>query len=182
MYTKLKSLLLPKFNLSDKKLTLLYRASRDGFQADNFHANCDNKAITLTIVKTKTGQIFGGYTKAKWNSNYENYQNDENAFIFSLINNYHKPLIFSRNSNNYSSYNNTSSNRSIYCNSNYGPGFGSGPDFRISNCSNENTNSSSILGHTYTHSDLSNGYISKETILAGSPNFKVAEIEVFQID
>lgn len=73
-------------------------------------------------------------------------------------------------------------NYAIYCSSDFGPGFGSGPDFRISNCSNVNTDSSSILGHTYRHPDISNGYIRKETILAGSPNFQVADIEVFQID
>lgn len=84
---------MPKFNLSDKKLALLYRASRDGFQAASFHAKCDKKEKTLTIVKAKSGQIFGGYTNAKWNSQYQNYQSDENAFIFSLVNN-HKPLIF----------------------------------------------------------------------------------------
>lgn len=172
---------MPKFNLSDKKLTLLYRASRDGFQAASFHAKCDNKEKTLTIVNAKSGQIFGGYTNAKWNSQYQNYQSDQNAFIFSLVNNNHKPLIFGLNQN-YIEYYNNNYNYAIYCSSDFGPGFGSGPDFRISNCSNENTNSSSILGHTYTHSDLSNGYINRETILAGSPNFKVAEIEVFQID
>lgn len=177
MYAKLKSLLLPKFNLCDKKLTLLYRASRDGFQAASFHAKCDNKEKTLTIVKAKSGQIFGGYTKAKWNSQYQNYQSDANAFIFSLVNNSHKPLIFGLNLNYCGSY-----NYAIYCSSDFGPGFGCGPDFRISNWSNVNTNSSSILGHTYTHPDISNGYIIKETILAGSPNFQVAEIEVFQIN
>jgi len=33
------------------QFNLLYRASRDGFNANTFHLNCDNKPKTLTVIK-----------------------------------------------------------------------------------------------------------------------------------
>ena len=47
---------------SDK---LLYRASRDGWAAANFHSCCDNKGLTVTVVKSGN-YIFGGYTEQHW--------------------------------------------------------------------------------------------------------------------
>ena len=49
-------------NASDK---LLYRASRNGWAACNFHACCDNKGPTVTVVKSGN-YIFGGYTDKNW--------------------------------------------------------------------------------------------------------------------
>ncbi len=49
-------------NASDK---LLYRASRDGWTAANFHSCCDNKGPTVTVVKSGN-YIFGGYTDHQW--------------------------------------------------------------------------------------------------------------------
>ena len=46
---------------------LLYRASRDGFRAATFHARCDNKGPTVTIVKSGSN-IFGGFTEMSWQS------------------------------------------------------------------------------------------------------------------
>eukprot|EP00957_Ditylum_brightwellii_P175044 13327643-Ditylum_brightwellii.AAC.1 len=47
---------------------LLYRASRDGWQASNFHAKCDNQGPTLTVIRTTGGYIFGGYCDTPWSS------------------------------------------------------------------------------------------------------------------
>ena len=47
---------------SDK---LLYRASRNGWAASNFHSCCDNKGPTVTVVKSGN-YIFGGYTEQHW--------------------------------------------------------------------------------------------------------------------
>jgi len=46
--------------------SLLYRGSRDGFKAKNFHDCCDNKGATLTLVKGEDGRVFGGYTDISW--------------------------------------------------------------------------------------------------------------------
>ena len=46
---------------------LLYRASRNGWTAANFHSCCDSKGPTVTVVKSGN-YIFGGYTKEHWQS------------------------------------------------------------------------------------------------------------------
>jgi hypothetical protein len=51
-----------EFSLNDK-WSLLYRATRDGFGAKDFHSRCDGRANTLTIFKAKESEfIFGGFT------------------------------------------------------------------------------------------------------------------------
>ena len=50
-----------------RKLDLIFRASRDGGSGAAFHAACDNKGSTLTLVSAK-GKIFGGYISSSWKS------------------------------------------------------------------------------------------------------------------
>lgn len=47
------------------KWRLLFRASRDGFESETFHSNCDNLGPTVTIVKSGNN-IFGGFTDVSW--------------------------------------------------------------------------------------------------------------------
>ena len=47
--------------------TLIYRASRNGWTAANFHSCCDSKGPTVTVVKNGN-YIFGGYTDQPWES------------------------------------------------------------------------------------------------------------------
>lgn len=58
----------------------------------------------------------------------------------------------------------------------YGPTFGGGHDFFISNNCNENEDSYSDLGFTYV---VTSGISKPETYLAGSAKFKVEDIEVY---
>lgn len=44
------------------KYKLLYRTSKDGDKASDFHRLCDNIGPTLTIGKTPGNYIFGGFT------------------------------------------------------------------------------------------------------------------------
>ena len=46
--------------------TLLYRGSRNGWAASNFHSCCDNKGPTVTVVRSSNGYVFGGYTEQPW--------------------------------------------------------------------------------------------------------------------
>ena len=96
---------------------LLYRGTRDGDLAKNFHEKCDNKAPTIVLCKDKTGQIFGGFAKAEWDSNGRHPKYDKDAFIFSITND--KKFI----SKNYEN--------SIVCNKDLGPVFGFGGDLTI---------------------------------------------------
>jgi hypothetical protein len=45
---------------------VLYLASRDGFEARTFHRQCDGRGPTVTLVRTDTGHVFGGYTAVPW--------------------------------------------------------------------------------------------------------------------
>jgi hypothetical protein len=103
------------------KFSLIYRATIDGFEASLFHQKCNNIPNTLSIVKVKESKnIFGGYTEASWD-NSNTYKKDENAFIFSLINNDKNPIKLNFDPKNGSNY-------SIKCNSTFGPTFGAGFD------------------------------------------------------
>ena len=52
--------------LKNRKLvmTLLYRGSRDGWNARDFHSRADGKSPTLSLFKVKDGPCIGGYTEA----------------------------------------------------------------------------------------------------------------------
>eukprot|EP01083_Nonionella_stella_P140487 430904_1 len=69
--------------LSDKRWSLLYRGSRDGFTANVFHNKCDGKAKTLSIIRTDSNNVFGGYTSVPWKSD-NKHAADNDAFIFLI--------------------------------------------------------------------------------------------------
>ncbi len=51
----------------DLKLNLIYKASRDGFKALDFHSKCDEKGPTICLIKSNLGKTFGGYSALSWN-------------------------------------------------------------------------------------------------------------------
>lgn len=65
------------------EVALLYRATEHGWQGRDFHSRADNKGPTVTIFKTNTGRIFGGYLKQSWASG-ATYIGDSEAFLFSV--------------------------------------------------------------------------------------------------
>ena len=93
---------------------LLYRATRDGFSGEAFHAKCDDKAKTVSIIKNNLNYVFGGYTSEKWTSNDE-FITDKNAFIFSLR---------KKGDSNNQKFKIKNVEFAIYGDSNYGPTFG----------------------------------------------------------
>ncbi len=48
------------------KLELVYRASRDGWCATDFHSKCDNNGATVTVIKSTGGYVLGGYADLPW--------------------------------------------------------------------------------------------------------------------
>ena len=54
--------------------TLLYRGSVDGDSPYIFHSKCDNKGATVTLISTRNGWRFGGYSDVPWESNYQTYK------------------------------------------------------------------------------------------------------------
>ena len=53
-------------DLKIKEMKLVYRGSRDGFGAVDFHSKCDETPNNITLIKSSTGQIFGGFTTKTW--------------------------------------------------------------------------------------------------------------------
>ena len=68
----LNSCLKGQLDLRHSSFVLIYRASRDGWEYVNFHAHCDNKGPTVTVVKSGN-YIFGGYTEQSWNGKHSSY-------------------------------------------------------------------------------------------------------------
>jgi len=154
-----------EFSLNDK-WTLLYRGTRDGFRARNFHAKCDGHNNTLTILKAHgTSYIFGGFTTVTWASPCQ-FKADPNAFLFSLTNRDNQP----------SKMRKINATKSIICHPNLGPIFGDLFDILICDYSNTTAGCYSLLGNSYQHPQPNEG----GSYLAGSFNFQLSEIEVYQ--
>ena len=162
-YKKLMSLC----EFGGQKWKLLYRASRDGFKAQDFHNKCDSKSNTLTVVKATSGCVFGGYTGASW-SQTDGLKEDQYAFIFSLLNAQHKPVKIKC----------TETSDAIFCNAKYGPSFGNN-DFRIYDMSNKDKQSVSSIGYTYCDPMYEYSSDVAMTLLANSNRFRTSEIEVY---
>lgn len=69
----------------------VFRATRDGFGADEFHARCDNAPRLLVLIRErKHGWLFGGYTSVGWLVEHKQLgaprYADPDAFLFSLTN------------------------------------------------------------------------------------------------
>ena len=73
------------FNGKKFKLQVVYRATRDGFDAAKFHSLVDNQGPTLTVILSKDGFLFGGFTCKSWVHTGNAFADDQ-AFIFSLTN------------------------------------------------------------------------------------------------
>jgi hypothetical protein len=65
------------------KMKRLYRATANGFSAAQFHALCNDKGPTLSLIRTTAGHIFGGFTTISWDSSCS-YKNDTHSFLFSV--------------------------------------------------------------------------------------------------
>jgi hypothetical protein len=160
-----------EFSPNDK-FRLLYRGTRDGFGSSDFYSKCDGHSNTLTLLKAKESKfIFGGYTTVEWESSAGGkWKSDANAFIFSLTNKDSKPLKMKINPNQHQ--------YAICCHSSFGPRFGY--DIGIANNSNTTIDSCSYLGHTFPHPQYKYGTNEALTFLAGSFEFQLDEIEVYQ--
>ena len=138
-------------------LNLIYRGSRDGDKAKDFHNKCDKYKNNLTIIKTKNGLRFGGFTCESWEGKGD--KKDINAFCFSL--------------DKYKIYNYKKGKTSIYTCPNSGPVFGNCV-FEINDCYFENGGLSSE-DYFYDNQQY------KCEINDGKEQFEVKEIEVFKV-
>jgi len=154
-------------SLKTCRLDLVYKGSRDGFQAQTFHQMCDNRSPTINVIKSQTyGRIFGGYTEQTWNHTGD-HKKDEKAFLFSLTYNEKYPV--------------ANPGDAIYCNNDYSADFGNGADIYICDSSNTQANSSTYFPSSYKCSKFTTVTEESKAYLSGSYQFKVDEIEVYQI-
>jgi hypothetical protein len=152
-----------------KEFRLLYRGSRDGFEAAAFHSRCKGHPNTITVVFTTNGCIFGGYTPLTWSSQGA-YPSDPTlgSFIFTIKNPHNLPAQLFRQKQGA---------QAIGDHGSYGPTFGYGCDFHVCDkCQNSN-NSYSNLGITYANETGIEG----KQVLTGAYNFTAKEIEVFEV-
>ncbi|XP_078383144.1 uncharacterized protein LOC144665725 isoform X2 [Oculina patagonica] len=167
---QLMSYLVPVLLSSDRsQFVTCWHANTDGWAATTFHANCDGKGPTVTIIKVND-YIFGGYTDVSWYSSSPcRYSAASKAFLFSLY-----------NIDGYAPVNLTQygyANQAMYGCSSYGPTFG-GHDVFISDDAVNNNQSYTHCGHTYSAPP---GYSTHSScpFFAGSFYFSPTDIEVF---
>ena len=147
-----------------------------------FHSLCDGKSKTITVIKTTTGYILGGYTSISWTSSGGSYIKDSTAFLYSLTNPSNMSLKLPVLT--------CATCYGVYITSSAGPSFGYGgpatADLYIADLSNVNTKSllniysflcpngvCSAAGGNWMHGGTgSNGPYG---------NFQTVEIEVFLV-
>ncbi|KAL3808739.1 hypothetical protein ACHAXA_010905 [Cyclostephanos tholiformis] len=65
----------------DVDLVRVYKATKDGWSAINFHEKVDGKGSAIVIAKSTTGKVFGGYNPLGWMST-DDYGNSNSAFLW----------------------------------------------------------------------------------------------------
>jgi hypothetical protein len=154
--------------ISDGDWRLIYRASRDGYLASDFHSKCDDKPNTLIIIRSCSNCLFGGYTEKSWSNDVNDsdiLKPDPKSFIFSLLNTDRRKLIF-----------NCSENNGILCNKNNGPKFG---EDLVIDQNAKSTDNYSNLGSSYIHPDYVFGSPRAKNLLADRFFFRVIEMDVY---
>ena len=145
---------------------LLYRATEQGFTTAKFHELCDNKGKTLVIIKSSNDRIFGGYTDQNWHTSGNYSRGNKNSFVW-YFNTNQELIKLKCNKAEYE----------IYNSSNYGPCWGSASAITIENNFDTSNSSYSSCTSSSDYDRLPDGSQS----VAGDYNFKVKEMEVFNL-
>jgi hypothetical protein len=175
-----------------KQFKLLWRGSRDGFEASDFHFHCDDHANTVTVILDTDGNVFGGFTPVAWKScsfrdgamsgnPLDCVKSDESltSFIFTLKNPFQTPpMIFGLKAE--------CKDLALWMHKSCGPSFGSGEggcDICVSDRCNsaDATSSTDWFGSAYTTDVKIDGVVHMAELLTGYGIFIVSEIEVFEI-
>jgi len=146
---------------------LLYRASRDGRQASNFHDKCDNQGPTITVIRSTGGYIFGGFCDTPWSCE-GRYKASPKAFTFTI-------KCCSGLGPTKMKLKQNKMEEAVYHRSDYGPSFGDDIDvfYTVNSISKSHTN----VGRYYELPPGQEG----DTFLTGSRYFDVSEVEVFRV-
>ena len=150
------------------QLNLIYKGSRDGYKAKNFHEKCDNRQPTISVIKSNFGLVFGGYIETTWNC-INSGKEDNGAFIFSLTYKEKFPCIKAHQKNAIGSYINSLVNFGNY-------------DIKILENCDVLSNSSCSFPTRYSSSKFTVRNDESMKYLAGGFYFMVSEIEVFEVN
>lgn len=148
------------------KYTLLYRATRDGDLASDFHRCCDRKGKTVTVIQTCTDNVFGGYADVEWETMEEisrwKYKESVNAFLFSM-----------KMKRKYELKDDGRSKAVFICGED-GPTFGFGHDLHVvDKCLREKSTCSTPLSYAMKE---------RNEINDGEREFLAKEVEVFLVE
>ncbi|KAK8803505.1 hypothetical protein WA158_001199 [Blastocystis sp. Blastoise] len=173
------------------KIKLLYRSSKDGASAKNFHKYCDKKENTLIFIKQIDNKgninIFGGYASEPWKNNINGRMYrfmegipiyDSKAFIFTLINSHNtKPRVFKC----------LQSSQALRYSKESGPQFGDtmiiGDQFSQDNAEQNHMNAFNMISHDYENDEKYFCSLFTNTGDQRNTNFfKVEDMEVFQFE
>eukprot|EP01127_Copromyxa_protea_P005480 TRINITY_DN1540_c0_g1_i1.p1 TRINITY_DN1540_c0_g1~~TRINITY_DN1540_c0_g1_i1.p1 ORF type:complete len:168 (+),score=17.47 TRINITY_DN1540_c0_g1_i1:716-1219(+) len=157
------------YGVEDQEWSLIYRASREGWRAQDFHKHCDFQGPTLTVIKVGN-YIFGAFNPQTWKSS-STYIHEPNTWLFSLSNPDNTPvkILFDPAGNPFS----------IYDNPNLGPTFGGGHDICIQTNANQTAQNYSNLGYSFKLPEtIANR---RNCFLVGQCYFTPDEIEVYLV-
>ena len=150
----------------------MYRASQDGDKAADFHKKCDKIGPNIVIIKTRKGNIFGGFTFKNW----EHMPRDIDENRPNLGSASRDSRAFGFNINNQKIYNNDKPNEfAIWCNKNYGPTFKNNL-FQIFDSCLKKGGYCSVKNNSHF-----GGQMQDFEIAGGESRFRVEELEVFEI-
>ena len=74
------------------RFELLYRGTRDGMAAADFHRLCDGKNDTISVIKDSNGDVCGGFADKAWSTK-SSWVKSEKSFLFSLRSSLSKEVI-----------------------------------------------------------------------------------------
>jgi len=157
--------------LRKKSFNLLWRGSRDGFDASDFHRLCDGRKNTLLLIKNTESNIFGGYASQPWSSPSSWIcKKDMDSFLFTFKNSTKTPLKLKV----------INIDKAVFHISSQGPNFGV-CDLDI--CSKSNKNRSSQMKFSSFKPPLGKNGVEGGNFVVGGPDnyFQTSEIEVFQV-
>ena len=116
----------------------MYRATRDGFGAADFHRRCDGVPRLLVLIRVQGQEsLFGGFTPVGFRAGSPGYYTDPGAFVFTLANSAGLPP---------AKFASKGDGCSIYSQAAYSATFGAGNDIYI--CDNAHTQAGSYTNMT----------------------------------
>ena len=152
------------FQNKNIKYQLLYKGTKNGDKSLNFHTKVDGIKNTLTLVKSKKGIRFGGFTSEIWNQIGGYGKCDPFAFCFSLE---LKKI-----------YNCQKNQIAIFCSDGYGPYFkGTNTIFGIYNNFFSQGGWCDYTTYAYSYGKFDKNF----EITNGEQKFEVDDVEVFKI-